>query len=144
VGVLFTTMRKCELFIDGSSRGNPGEAGCGFIIYCEGKKIIERSIYLGIKTNNEAEYHGLLEGLKAAKEAECEDIIIYSDSELLVNHINGVYRVRASNLKPLRDEALNLLKNFKSWQVIHISRDKNFETDLLAKNVSKEGKNGKN
>lgn len=136
-------MSKCDLYIDGSSRGNPGEAGCGFVIYCDGKKILKRSIYLGVKTNNEAEYLGLIEALKAAWKTGCEEIIVYSDSELLVKQINGLYKVRASNLKPLRDEAVSLLKNFKRWQIIHISREKNFETDFLAKNVSKEGKNGK-
>jgi len=143
VGVLFTIMKKCELYIDGSSRGNPGEAGCGFVIYSEGKKLLEKSIYLGVKTNNEAEYFGLIEALKAAREVGCEEIMVYSDSELLVNQINGVYKVRALNLKPLRDEALSLLKFFKKWQITHINREQNFETDFLAKRFPRREKDGK-
>ncbi len=134
-------MKKCKIFVDGSSRGNPGEAGCAFVIYSDEEKIAEGSKYLGIKTNNEAEYQGLIEGLKKALELGCEELLIFTDSQLLERQIRGVYRVKASNLLPLKEQVIELLAKSKSWKITHIGREFNFDTDFLAKLGSKGGKN---
>jgi ribonuclease HI len=135
-------MRKCEIFTDGSSRGNPGEAGCAFIIYSYGLKVFEGIKYLGIMTNNEAEYMGLIEALKKAKELGCEYLVINTDSELLKRQLDGTYRVRAENLKKLFEESKILLNSFKVWEINHIPREFNKAADKFAKKISREGKYG--
>jgi len=136
-------MKRCEVFIDGSSRGNPGEAGCSFIVYSEGEKIFEGMEYLGIKTNNEAEYFGLLYGIKKAFELGCDELTIFTDSELLQRQIKGLYKVRAPHLRILFIEAHNLLKNFKVWEIKHVIRENNKLADSIAKLISKGGNHGK-
>lgn len=133
-------MRKCEIFVDGSSRGNPGEAGCAFILYIDGSKSFEGMKYLGIKTNNEAEYMGLIEALKKARELGCEHVIIYTDSELLKKQLVGEYKVRAENLRKLYEDCELLLRGFKVWEITHISREFNKLADKFAKKMSKEGR----
>jgi len=135
-------MKRCEIFTDGSSRGNPGEAGCSYVIKVNGIEVYEGSEYLGIKTNNEAEYYGLLRALERALNLECESVTIYTDSELLANQIKGIYKVRAGNLKNLYVACLDLLRKFKSWEISHIERGKNKLADSLAKKGSKGGKYG--
>ncbi len=135
-------MKKCEVFVDGSSRGNPGVAGCAFIIYIDGLKSFEGMKRLGIRTNNEAEYMGLIEALRKAQELGCEYVVINTDSELLKKQLTGEYKVRAENLKKLHEDCRSLLSCFKVWEINHISREFNKLADKFAKKMSKEGENG--
>ncbi len=142
VGGLSIIMKMCEIYIDGSSRGNPGEAGCAFVIFCDGEGPYKGFKYLGMKTNNEAEYYGLIEALKRAYEIGCKSLKIFTDSELLQKQMRGIYKVRAANLRVLYDEALRLLKNFECFEITHVKREFNELADSLAKAISKGGKNG--
>jgi len=120
------------LYTDGASRGNPGRAGAGIVILApDGDVILQKGIYLGEKTNNEAEYLALLLGLKEACKLGIKDLYIYIDSQLVVNHLKGIYKLRAKHLKPLYEKTKQALSRF-SYQISHISRDKNKLADKLA------------
>jgi ribonuclease HI len=126
---------EADLYCDAGSRGNPGPAGIGVVILNTHtqKTIAETSIYLGVTTNNAAEYMGLIHGLQLAQQHGVNRINIYLDSMLVVNHINGTYKVRNSRLSPLYARALDLLKLFGDGYVItHIPRAKNARADELA------------
>lgn len=132
-------MKKAEtfLFIDGSSQGNPGPGGAGFVIVRGNKIIKEGGKYLGNVTNNEAEYKALILGLEELKKANINKVTIKTDSELLYYQVKGVYRVKAKNLKPLFKKVRELLKEL-SWKIERISREENKRADKLA-NVAARG-----
>lgn len=129
-----TTRRKgLTIFTDGVARGNPGEGGFGVIIKDpDGNVLEEIGGHIGVTTNNFAEYSGLIAALKASRKYHAEKIEIYSDSELLVRQMNGLYRVKSENLLPLYDEARRLLSSLKNVIIFHIPREKNKEADALA------------
>jgi ribonuclease HI len=123
---------KIDLFTDGGSRNNPGHAAIGVVLKnTEGAVILERSEYVGIKTNNEAEYLALLAGLQAAKEHVPDILHCYLDSELVVNQLRGTYRVKNENLKKLVEEVFALKSLFREITFVHIPRSKNKEADTL-------------
>ncbi len=124
-------MKKAKLFVDGASRGNPGPAGYGYILETE-SQTFEGYGYLGITTNNVAEYKALIEGLKKAVEIGIEEIEIYSDSLLVVKQIKGEYKVKKKHLLSLFEEAKKLLQKFKKISIFHIERHKNRQADTLA------------
>jgi len=124
---------KLKIHTDGGSRGNPGPAGAGVAITDErGRRIFEAGFFLGRMTNNMAEYHGLLRGLDYAERARASEVLIVSDSELLVRQLNGEYRVKNANLKDLFDEAMAALRRIGKWKVQHVRRDSNHRADELA------------
>ena len=121
-----------QLNTDGGARGNPGPAGIGIVIRNEKKeKIYEMGAYIGEKTNNQAEYAAILEGLKAALERKITDLTCYLDSELIVKQLNRKYKVKNANLKPLFQKVTELARKFKHIEFKHIVREKNTDADLL-------------
>ena len=121
------------LTVDGAARGNPGEAGCGAVIYDENGTVVkELSRYLGRATNNVAEYEGLLMGLEALLQLGQKNIVVQSDSELMVRQLNGEYRVKDAKLKTLFDRAQHLLRQFPSYRILHVRREMNKLADRLA------------
>jgi ribonuclease HI len=120
-------------YCDGGSRGNPGPSGFGVYIQDEaGVSLAELSEYLGIKTNNFAEYSGLLAALGFALEQGHPRLRVISDSELMVKQIKGQYRVNSPDLKPLYEEAKRRIGKLESFQIQHVLREKNREADRLA------------
>ncbi|MFH0989081.1 MAG: ribonuclease HI family protein [bacterium] len=119
---------------DGASRGNPGEAGIGITIRDDaGRKITSLSGYIGIATNNVAEYTALLACLKAIAGTPCTRLIVHSDSELMVRQLNGKYKVKDSNLKTLFSQAQRILRQASfDFEIRHIPREENKEADRLA------------
>ncbi|HUF40980.1 MAG TPA: ribonuclease HI family protein [Verrucomicrobiae bacterium] len=121
------------LMVDGASRGNPGDAGCGAAIIDEKGAVVEElSRFLGRTTNNVAEYEGLLMGLEALLRLGARKIRVQSDSELLVRQLNGQYRVKDPKLKVLFERALSLLRRFDSHRIVHVRREMNRLADGLA------------
>jgi ribonuclease HI len=121
------------LMVDGASRGNPGEAGCGAVILDENGAVVkELSRYLDRTTNNVAEYKGLLMGLEALLQLGAKKIVVKSDSQLLVRQLNSEYRVKDEKLKVLFERAKNLLRQFESCRIVHIRREMNKLADRLA------------
>ncbi|NIO17711.1 MAG: reverse transcriptase-like protein [Deltaproteobacteria bacterium] len=124
---------KYFLYIDGASRGNPGKSGAGYVVKnVKGEEVGSGSRYIGIQTNNYAEYTALLHGLELSCEIGIRDVEILSDSQLLVRQLQGEYKVRSPNIDPLYRRALKLLENFNSATIVHIDRERNREADQLA------------
>lgn len=121
------------LYTDGAARGNPGPAGAGAVL-CDahGKVLAELCEYLGETTNNVAEYRALLLGLKKALALGVVEIEVLADSELMVRQLNGKYRVKNEGLKPLFQEAVRLLKQFRKYSISHIDREENAAADRMA------------
>ena len=118
--------------IDGGSRGNPGPAAWGVAVLDDhGTCIEEHSGRLGRATNNVAEYHALLEALELAKARRADDVLIQADAELIVRQIEGAYRVRHPDLKPLHARALALIRGFDQFRIRHVPRAQNKEADRL-------------
>ena len=127
-------MPKCIIYIDGGSRGNPGPAGVGVMLQWDDQPdpFHEAGYFLGEATNNFAEYQGLIKALDRATAANAKSLDIRSDSQLLVRQINGQYRVKSPNIKPLYTQAIQHLRQFENWTITHIYRDKNKRADQLA------------
>jgi ribonuclease HI len=129
-----------KIFSDGGARGNPGPAGIGAVIYNEDNKILAQiSEYLGVTTNNQAEYRALIAALKKAKELGVEKVECYLDSELVVKQLNHEYKVKNKDLAPLFLEIHNLVVSFKSINFFHIRREYNKEADRLANEAMDKG-----
>lgn len=126
-------MSQLVIHIDGGSRGNPGPAAAGIVIQdAEGLCLLEAGYFLGRMTNNQAEYSALVRALKAARAARAREVRILSDSELMVNQLNGKYRVKNPGLAPLFAEAVRLLGEFDRWSISHVPRALNARADELA------------
>ncbi len=131
-------MRKIIIYTDGGSRGNPGPAAIG-VVFCneKGQKIKEYSEYLGEKTNNEAEYQAVIYALQKFKAvfgkklAKNTEIVLKSDSELLIKQLQGSYKILDSKIQTLFLNVWNLRIDFKKIKFTLISRTKNKEADSL-------------
>jgi probable phosphoglycerate mutase len=118
---------------DGGSRGNPGPSGYGAILAdAQGNTLAELSEFLGIRTNNFAEYSGLLAVLEWALANGHPRLKVISDSELMVKQIQGKYKVNSPDLKPLWQEARNRIARLEGFDISHALRHKNKQADALA------------
>lgn len=128
--------RECFVFIDGASQGNPGESAAAFVV-CdpEGNVLFEMASRIGIATNNEAEYWALILALDFLKQWKVERLTVFSDSELLVRQIKGIYKVRAKGLLPLYALARERIQGFPACTIIHVPRKKNVKADALASEI---------
>lgn len=120
-------------YIDGGARGNPGPAGYGVHIEdAEGKVVAELSEYLGRQTNNVAEYSGLIAALDYAVKHGHAALKVVSDSELLVKQLQGSYKVKSPDLKPLYEQARTLIRKLGHFEIRHVLRAQNKHADRLA------------
>jgi ribonuclease HI len=127
-------------YIDGGARGNPGPAGYGVVIEDEmGRPVAELSEYLGKQTNNYAEYSGLLAVLTYTLKHQFKAIKVYSDSELMVNQINGKYKVNHEVLKELHAKAMRMIDDLEAFEINHVLREKNKDADRLANEAMDRG-----
>jgi len=121
------------LYADGASRGNPGPASIGAVLYDPtGAVVAEVSETIGETTNNVAEYRAFIAGLEAAVEMGVERLQVRLDSMLLVRQIRGEYRVKAPGLKPLHRRAMALADRFPAFSIGHVRREENTVADALA------------
>jgi ribonuclease HI len=124
---------RFRAYIDGAARGNPGPAGAGvYIEAVEGRAAEELFEALGRATNNVAEYRALLLALARAGEMRAETVEILSDSLLLVQQVNGIFKVKAAHLVPLVSDAVRRAKGFRRFSIRHVPREKNRLADRLA------------
>lgn len=122
-----------HLHIDGASRGNPGEAGFGVHVTTpEGKELAGLYGYLGLASNNVAEYQALLHGLRWALSRGAKGVHVFSDSELVVRQMSGAYRVKHPAMVPLHREARALSLRFEEFRLAHVRREQNKDADRLA------------
>jgi len=125
-------------FIDGASSGNPGDAGIGIVIYKDKEEIVRESRYIGIQTNNFAEYTALTVLLEMLEKHGIKHVKIFSDSELVVKQMSGEYKIKNQDLRVLALKAQSFKKKIK-FTLEHIRREGNDEADDLAKSASKRG-----
>lgn len=127
-------------YTDGGSRGNPGPAGYGAVIQsADGETVAELSDFLGMRTNNVAEYSGMLAALEYALAHGLGRLRIVSDSELMVKQMRGQYRVQSPELRPLYEEAKRRVAKLESFQIEHVLRGKNKRADELANQAMDRG-----
>ncbi len=122
-----------KIYVDGSSIGNPGKSGIGYLIYKENVIIKKESTYLGIQTNNYAEYMALIFSLIESLSINEKKCVVFTDSKLLCEQINGNYKVKSQNIQPLFTLAKKLISKLDSFNIEHIGREKNKEADKLAR-----------
>ncbi|MDY6820760.1 MAG: ribonuclease HI family protein [Deferribacterota bacterium] len=125
-----------HVYTDGASRGNPGHSGIAYIITnVENKPIESFSKYIGIVTNNYAEYTALLYAIRRVREITGEKVFFYLDSELVVKQLNGAYKVKSKTLQKLYNTIVEESKHL-DCVFIHIPRELNKLADKLAKEAS--------
>src|SRR3989344_4888587 len=119
-------LKDAKLYTDGGSRGNPGPSAIGYVILdTDDNIIVKKSKYLGITTNNQAEYQGLKEGLELCIKMNVHDVQVYMDSLLVVNQMKGVYKVKNRDLWPTYEAIKELLSHFKQVSFTHVPRELN-------------------
>ncbi|NLM04267.1 MAG: ribonuclease HI family protein [Clostridiales bacterium] len=121
------------IYTDGGSRGNPGEAGIGIVIKDKDGNILkEVSQYIGVQTNNVAEYKALSRGLEIALDMGIKKIKCKLDSELVTKQIKGEYKVKNERMIPMYNMVMPLINEFEEFHIEHIKREYNKEADALA------------
>ncbi len=127
-------------YIDGGARGNPGPAGYGVFIQDQASHpVAELRNYLGRQTNNFAEYSGLLAALEYAIQHGYKALQVFSDSELLVKQLKGIYKVRNEGLLPLYQRAKAMIRQLDFFKITHVRREQNKDADRLANLAMDEG-----
>lgn len=120
------TIDKVNLYADGGSRGNPGPSSLGFVIQDDNDEVLESgNKYLGITTNNQAEYHALIAGLEWCKQHDVQQVEVFLDSLLVINQMKGVFKVKNRDLWALHESAKKLQASFKKITFTHVPRELN-------------------
>jgi ribonuclease HI len=123
---------KLVVHVDGGARGNPGPAAAAAVVSApEGDVLDEAHEYLGVATNNVAEYRGLLLGLGRARALGADEVEVVNDSELVAKQVNGIYKVKHPDMKPLHAAAMDALAGFARWSVRSVPRAQNAAADAL-------------
>ena len=127
------THRSLVIACDGAARGNPGPAGLGvFITTPSGELVAQIAEGLGETTNNVAEYTAAIRGLERARDLGAREVLLRSDSQLLINQLTGVYRVKTPHLQPLHRQLRTLAAGFERIRFEHVRRERNTDADRLA------------
>lgn len=123
-------LKEAKLYADGGSRGNPGPSASGYVLYdMDDNIVVKNGVYLGVTTNNQAEYQALKFGLEEALKHNVVNIHVYMDSMLVVNQMNGIFQVKNRDLWPIHDAIKQLAKNFKHITYTHVPRALNKAAD---------------
>lgn len=121
---------KVVVYADGGSRGNPGPSACGFVIYDENHNIlVNRGVYLGVTTNNQAEYTALKQALEEAHSLGARVVHVYMDSMLVINQMRGIFKVKNRDLWPIHDAVKQLCAAFEKVDFTQIPRESNRTAD---------------
>jgi len=129
--------------VDGASSGNPGLSGAGIIARDkDGDVIFTRSIFLGEMTNNMAEYEALLIALHEAVQNSVKNVTVYTDSQLVANQVNGLYKIKNMTLFQYVKKIRQTMSNFNHFAIHYIPREQNREADKLAKDAILKGQTG--
>jgi ribonuclease HI len=123
---------RLVVHVDGGARGNPGPAAAAAVVSSPGGDVLDESaVALGRATNNVAEYRGLLLGLQRARALGATEVEVVNDSELIARQVNGEYKVKHPDMKPLHAEAMAALGVFDRWRVRTVPRAQNAAADAL-------------
>ena len=124
---------RMRVYSDGAARGNPGLSGAGAVLVEPSGQIVDRlGKFLGVHTNNYAEYMGLLIGLRRAKDLGVREVEVFADSELMIRQLGGRYQVKSVTLRPLYEEAVKLLNDFSRVKLVHVPREMNKAADEMS------------
>lgn len=127
-----TNSQSAIIYSDGGSRGNPGQSAAAFVIMDRKQQVLDQGgSYLGITTNNQAEYHGVQLGLERASELGLRTIELRIDSMLVVNQMNGLYKIKNRELWPINERIRSLIGEFEKVTFTHVPRESNQLADLL-------------
>jgi len=123
---------KVVVHVDGGARGNPGPAAAAAVLSTPAGEVLdEAAVTLGTATNNVAEYRGLLLGLERARTLGATEVDVVNDSELVARQVNGIYKVKHPDMRPLHAAALQALGGFERWSVRSVPRADNAAADAL-------------
>jgi ribonuclease HI len=123
---------KAVVHVDGGARGNPGPAAIGVVVEAtDGTVLYAGGETIGVATNNVAEYRALIAGLERAREVGATEVDVLADSALVVNQVNGTWRIKEPHLRPLREEAAQALRVFERSTLRHVRREQNAHADAL-------------
>jgi ribonuclease HI len=126
-------VKVAKVYVDGASKGNPGEAGVGVAMFTmDGQKIAQMSLAIGIATNNIAEYTALIEALKLGQRMGVQTVFALSDSELMVKQMNGIYKIKNPDILQKVKEAKGLTKKFEKFSINYVERENNTLADALS------------
>lgn len=132
-----------RIFVDGASSGNPGDSGAGIVISDEsGNEICRGSFYLGVMTNNMAEYEALLRGLQKIVEYGVREVTAHTDSLLVANQTKGIYKINNEVLRNYVMRVKEITRTLDHFTIEYIPREKNRIADKLAKEGTKKGADG--
>ena len=123
---------RYQVYCDGASRSNPGDASIGISILLDGKEVHTISKKIGIATNNEAEYQALIDGLNYCVDNSIKEIQVFLDSNLVVEQVNKNFKVKAGNLKVLNSKVDDLIQELDFIEINHVYREENKRADQLA------------
>lgn len=124
---------RLRVYSDGAARGNPGLSGAGAVLVEPSGQVVDRlGKFLGVQTNNFAEYMGLLIGLRRARDLGVREVEVFADSELMIRQLGGRYQVKSASLKPLYNEAVKLLNDFSRVKLVHVPREMNKAADEMS------------
>lgn len=130
------------VYTDGGSRGNPGKSATGFVLFDESGDVVEQGgSFLGVTTNNQAEYQAVREGLEAALQRGWRAVEFRIDSLLVVNQLNGVYKVKNRDLWPVHEHIKELVSRFERVRFVHVSRELNQLADGMVNRILDEHEN---
>ena len=134
---------SAKIFTDGCSKGNPGTAGAGFVVQdLDGEVLKEGSFALGHATNNEAEYRALILAMECCITLKISAGYFFTDSELMVRQIKGIYRIKNPRLIELAGEVARLKSHFDRFEIVHVPRASNQHADKLANQAIASGSGG--
>jgi ribonuclease HI len=125
-------LTKVVVHVDGGARGNPGPAAAAAVVSTPAGEVLDEAAEtLGVATNNVAEYRALLLGLRRARELGASEVEVVNDSELVAKQVNGVYKVKHPDMKPLHAAARQALAAFDGWSIRSVPRAQNAAADAL-------------
>jgi ribonuclease HI len=129
--------RAIKMHADGGSRGNPGPSAAAFVLYDadSGQFLEEGGEFMGVTTNNQAEYHSLKLGLQHAKLYQPKSVEVFMDSQLVVNQLNGIYKIRNRDLWPVFSAIRQLAQEFKEVRFTHVPRAENMAADRVVNQI---------
>ena len=123
---------KVVVHVDGGARGNPGPAAAGAVVSTPGGDVLDEAAEtIGVATNNVAEYRGLLLGLERARAIGAAEVEVVNDSELVAKQVNGLYKVKHRDMKPLHAATIEALQGFDRWSMRSVPRAQNAHADAL-------------
>jgi ribonuclease HI len=131
-----TYLTEAKLYADGGSRGNPGPSASGYVIFDMANTVVKKGgKYLGVTTNNQAEYQAVLLGIKAAKELGVKKLHIYLDSLLVVNQMTGIFKIKNRDLWPINQAIHEEKNNFSQVSFTHVPRELNKDADSVVNEI---------